>query len=160
LVGQKNIAYCQSRRGGRAVECTGLEIRHRGNSIGGSNPSLSAKLVFMDNFASHSAKISIIYTTMSPPEAVEKIAQEIVEKKLAVCINIFPKVKSIYRYENKIVVDDECSMIIKTSVKNKEKMITWLLKNHPYDLPAILYADLSCTMEFFSYVEMCMSQKD
>jgi hypothetical protein len=31
-----------SRRGGRVVECTALEMRHRGNSIGGSNPSLSA----------------------------------------------------------------------------------------------------------------------
>jgi hypothetical protein len=31
------------RRGGRAVECTALEMRHTGNRIGGSNPSLSAK---------------------------------------------------------------------------------------------------------------------
>ena len=32
------------RRGGRAVECTALEMRHTGNRIGGSNPSLSASL--------------------------------------------------------------------------------------------------------------------
>ena len=31
-----------SRRGGRVVDCTALEMRHGGNSIGGSNPSLSA----------------------------------------------------------------------------------------------------------------------
>jgi hypothetical protein len=31
------------RRGGRVVECTALEMRHTGNRIGGSNPSLSAK---------------------------------------------------------------------------------------------------------------------
>ena len=31
-----------SRRGGRVVECTALEMRHRGDSIGGSNPFLSA----------------------------------------------------------------------------------------------------------------------
>jgi hypothetical protein len=30
-------------RGGRVVECTALEMRHTGNRIGGSNPSLSAK---------------------------------------------------------------------------------------------------------------------
>src|SRR5829696_3969827 len=29
-------------RGGRAVECTALEMRHTGNRIGGSNPPLSA----------------------------------------------------------------------------------------------------------------------
>src|SRR5262249_49851657 len=31
-------------RGGRVVECTALEMRHTGNRIGGSNPSLSANL--------------------------------------------------------------------------------------------------------------------
>jgi hypothetical protein len=31
-------------RGGRVVECTALEMRHTGNRIGGSNPSLSASL--------------------------------------------------------------------------------------------------------------------
>src|SRR5207244_12022458 len=30
------------RRGGRVVDCTALEMRHTGNRIGGSNPSLSA----------------------------------------------------------------------------------------------------------------------
>ena len=34
----------QPRRGGRVVECTALEMRHTGNRIGGSNPSLSAIL--------------------------------------------------------------------------------------------------------------------
>jgi hypothetical protein len=33
------------RRGGRAVECTALEMRHTGNRIGGSNPSLSIEIV-------------------------------------------------------------------------------------------------------------------
>src|SRR6185312_14923167 len=37
-------ALPRSRRGGRAVECTALEMRHTGNRIGGSNPSLSATL--------------------------------------------------------------------------------------------------------------------
>jgi hypothetical protein len=33
-------------RGGRVVECTALEMRHTGNRIGGSNPSLSASILF------------------------------------------------------------------------------------------------------------------
>lgn len=41
--GQKGAQFCPLlRRGGRAVEYTGLEIRHSGNVIGGSNPSPSA----------------------------------------------------------------------------------------------------------------------
>jgi hypothetical protein len=33
------------RRGGRVVECTALEMRHRCKPIGGSNPSLSANII-------------------------------------------------------------------------------------------------------------------
>jgi hypothetical protein len=33
-------------RGGRVVECTALEMRHRCKPIGGSNPSLSARLIW------------------------------------------------------------------------------------------------------------------
>ena len=36
-------AHEPSRRGGRVVECTALEMRHTGNRIEGSNPSLSAR---------------------------------------------------------------------------------------------------------------------
>ena len=43
------------RRGGRVVECTALEMRHRGNSIGGSNPSLSAILLRAARFAGFGA---------------------------------------------------------------------------------------------------------
>src|SRR5215831_2874234 len=38
----KRIAISKTWRGGRVVECTALEMRHTGNRIGGSNPSLSA----------------------------------------------------------------------------------------------------------------------
>ena len=36
--------FARVRRGGRVVECTALEMRHRCKLIGGSNPSLSARL--------------------------------------------------------------------------------------------------------------------
>jgi hypothetical protein len=41
--GEKVSGYTQWRRGGRVVECGGLENRYVGNpGVGGSNPPLSA----------------------------------------------------------------------------------------------------------------------
>lgn len=40
--------YGAFRRGGRVVECTALEMRHRCKPIGGSNPSLSASSLASD----------------------------------------------------------------------------------------------------------------
>ena len=39
---RRSTMALRTRRGGRAVECTALEMRHTGNRIGGSNPPLSA----------------------------------------------------------------------------------------------------------------------
>jgi hypothetical protein len=39
----ETLCVAPRRRGGRVVECTALEMRHTGNRIGGSNPSLSAR---------------------------------------------------------------------------------------------------------------------
>src|SRR6516162_8806621 len=50
------------RRGGRVVECTALEMRHTGNRIGGSNPSLSASYEFQRISANtHEAKKPNVY---------------------------------------------------------------------------------------------------
>ena len=45
--GRPQGAVQRPRRGGRVVECTALEMRHTGNRIGGSNPSLSAIISYM-----------------------------------------------------------------------------------------------------------------
>jgi hypothetical protein len=56
------------RRGGRVVECTALEMRHRCKPIGGSNPSLSANIIRHNKTAFQKARqISLILPALAPP---------------------------------------------------------------------------------------------
>lgn len=50
------LARSGPRRGGRVVECTALEMRHRCKPIGGSNPSLSASCRRLYTMARYSAR--------------------------------------------------------------------------------------------------------
>ena len=56
----------------------------------------------------------LIYSTFPSPEAAEAVGRELVERRLAACVNILPGMTSIYRWEGAIARDSEVVMIIKT----------------------------------------------
>ena len=76
-----------------------------------------------------------VYTT-APDEAVaERIAKECVEAELAACCNFWP-VRTIYSWEGKLKNDTEHIIFIKTSKEKFEELEKYIVKNHPYSMPA------------------------
>lgn len=77
----------------------------------------------------------IVLTTTDSLEAAQKIAQGVVEQRLAACVNILPGVQSIYRWEGKVEQATEWLMLIKTkesSVASLQKAVSQL---QSYDVP-------------------------
>jgi len=81
--------------------------------------------------------LTIVYTTFENRKSAEKIISDLVRKKLAGCVNLFP-VEGIYLWNNKLQKEKEVAAIIKTSNKAWPKLKKYLEKNHPYDIPCIL----------------------
>ncbi len=82
--------------------------------------------------------VSIIYSTTGSVEEARKIARILVEEKLVACVNIIPKVESIYRWQGNIEEDNECVLLAKTTDKNIEKTIKRINELHSYDVPDIV----------------------
>ena len=59
-----------------------------------------------------------VYSTTGNLDEARKIARILVQEKLAACVNIFPRVESVYRWKGKIEGDIECVIIAKTTEKN------------------------------------------
>jgi len=82
--------------------------------------------------------VVIVYSTIDKIQDARRIAHKLVEEKLVACVNIIPKIESIYRWKGKIESGNECVIIAKTVDKNVKKVITKIKDLHPYELPDIV----------------------
>ena len=57
----------------------------------------------------------VILCTVPDQESGEKIAEALVEERLAACVNLLPGVVSTYRWEGAVKQDQELLLLIKTS---------------------------------------------
>ena len=81
---------------------------------------------------------AFIITTVSTEKEGRMIANELVQNKLAACVNIVPKVHSVYEWENQIQNDEELLLLIKTT-KEREKDIYHTVESlHSYDTPELI----------------------
>ena len=78
----------------------------------------------------------IIISTFPDNKTITKIANQLVKKKLAACVNI-TKISSVYAWKGKIENQPEYLAFFKTTKKNKQILKKELEKLHPYDVPEI-----------------------
>ena len=78
----------------------------------------------------------IIVSTFPSKQSVTSIANQIVKKKLAACVNI-TKISSVYSWKGKIENQNEYLALFKTTKKNQLTLKKELEKLHPYDVPEI-----------------------
>jgi periplasmic divalent cation tolerance protein len=75
------------------------------------------------------------FVTVPNFEEGKKIANLLIENKLAACVNIIPNLLSIYWWKGKIERDDELLLIIKTTEKNCDLIIQKIGEVHSYSNP-------------------------
>ena len=82
--------------------------------------------------------VAIVYSTINTIQDARRIAHTIVNEQLVACVNIIPKIESIYRWEGKIENENEFILIAKTTDSNVKKTIQRIKALHTYDLPDII----------------------
>lgn len=98
-------------------------------------------------------KAIIVQTTCSSKKEAKKIAKILVEEKLAACVHL-SKIESIYMWENKLCVDKEVRLNIKTKKENFKKIQRKIKENHSYDLPEIIEIKITNgSLEYLQFIE-------
>ena len=78
----------------------------------------------------------IIVSTFPSKQSVTSIANKLVKKRLAACVNI-TKISSVYIWKGKMENQNEYLGLFKTTKKNQITLKKELKKLHPYDVPEI-----------------------
>jgi len=83
------------------------------------------------------SNIVILITTSSAEEA-HRIADQLLNQRKAACVNIIPRVDSLFWWQGKLDSARESLMVIKTKT-SKLKEITELVKKvHSYEVPEVI----------------------
>jgi periplasmic divalent cation tolerance protein len=99
-------------------------------------------------------KFVIVFVTTSGEEEGRRIAELLVKERVAACVNIIPKVHSIYWWENKIEEASEFLLIAKSKRKKLDDLIKLVKSVHSYSVPEIIATPiLSGNEEYLRWID-------
>jgi periplasmic divalent cation tolerance protein len=76
-------------------------------------------------------------------ETASRVAEQLVEGRLAACVNLLAPCRSIYHWQGKTESAEEIPMLIKTTEARYAEVEQWIRGHHPYELPEILSVPIS-----------------
>jgi periplasmic divalent cation tolerance protein len=80
----------------------------------------------------------VVLITARKPEEAQKIAEDLVNKRQAACVNIIPEVDSVFRRQDKLSTTKESLLIVKTKESLLPEVISSVKKIHSYLVPEII----------------------
>jgi periplasmic divalent cation tolerance protein len=85
---------------------------------------------------------ALVYTTFPDEQTAESAARRLVESRLAACVNIVPRVVSVYAWKGKVERGEEVSLLVKTRSGRVRGVMEALRAIHPYETPSIVSIDV------------------
>lgn len=89
-----------------------------------------------DSYAAGS--VSAAFVTCPNEDVAARMARAMVEQKLAACVNIVPRVTSIYEWKGKVEQDSEVLLMIKTRTSRIPALTEFVRSAHPYEVPEVV----------------------
>lgn len=82
--------------------------------------------------------VLVVLTNLPDRAAAEKLADALVEARVAACVNILAPCRSVYRWKGALQHDEEVPVLVKTSVERYPALEAAIRAQHPYELPEII----------------------
>ena len=87
-------------------------------------------------------KYIIVQTHTNKKQVYIDISRLLIQKKIVACVNIYPAVLSIYRYNNEVVEDNEYLVHIKTTSDKFTEIRKIIERLHNYETPEIISLEI------------------
>ena len=80
----------------------------------------------------------LVFTNLPERAAAEKLAEALIARRLAACVNILAPCRSVYRWRGAVQHDEEHPVLIKTTRAAYAELEAQIRAHHPYELPEII----------------------
>jgi periplasmic divalent cation tolerance protein len=80
----------------------------------------------------------LVLTTVATDEDADRLAGALVERRLCACVNVLPRVRSIYRWKGAVEREEERLLLLKTRSDRLPALREAMLALHPYEVPELI----------------------
>ncbi len=95
-------------------------------------------------------------TTVNTEREARELASRIVKERLAACVQIVPKIESVYFWDGKVRDDQEYLLLIKTLEARCGDLKAFLEKHHSYEVPEFLVLPvIDGSKEYLQWMKDC-----
>ncbi len=81
---------------------------------------------------------TVLFITTANTEEAQRISSMLLNRKKAACVNIVPKVSSLFWWQDKLDSAQESLLIVKTKTSLLNEIVTLVREIHSYDIPEII----------------------
>lgn len=93
-----------------------------------------------------------VVTTVGSREEARRLAQGLLQARLAACVQLDPEVESHYRWDGRLCAQPEVRLVLKTSPDRLQHIQAWLAEHHPYELPQLVWQRLAASPAYAAWV--------
>lgn len=79
----------------------------------------------------------MVYVTAASEEEGHRIGRALVERRLAACVNVIPRIRSVYWWKGRLEESDEALVLVKTLRDQLDGIERAVQELHGYEVPAI-----------------------
>ncbi len=80
----------------------------------------------------------LVMTNLPDQDSARRVAEALIDERLAACVNVFAPCVSTYRWRGAVETAQEFPLLVKTTESRYDKVEAAILKHHPYELPEIV----------------------
>lgn len=80
----------------------------------------------------------VAFTTAPDAATAEALARRLVDARVAACVQVVPGLRSVYRWQGDVAVDDEVQLVVKTTADRFDAVDALVREHHPYAVPELV----------------------
>ncbi len=101
--------------------------------------------------------LKILLTTHDDLYQAQELAKQLVENRIAACVNLIPNVTSVFRWDDNVQMEQEIIMLIKTTDKHTAAVKAFIETEHGYDVPELVEIDATVLHQpYMAWINACL----